>query len=94
MTQIEFNKDHCKWTESLKLISISETLVKFDTSYRLWNPLTRTGKVFEFSHATGPEFNPDTRWIYKSDDGFTLEIINDVELTSKRSKEYLNAKLN
>ena len=90
MTHIEFNTNHCKWTESLKLISISESLVKFDTLYRLWNPLTKTGRVFEFSHSTGPEFSPDTTWVYKSDDGFTLEIVNDPELTSKRSKDYLS----
>ena len=94
MIQIEFNQETCKYTESLKLISISEKNVKFGTVYRIWNPLTNFGKVFNFSHSTGPEFAADTKFIYKSDDGFTLEVLNDEELTKKRSNMYLESKTN
>ena len=94
MIQIEFNKETCIYIESLKLISVSEKNVKFGASYRLWNPLTNFGKVFNFSHSTGPEFNPDTKFIYKSEDGFTLEVQNDKELTTKRSQMYLESKTN
>jgi len=92
MTQIEFN-DTCSYTESLKLITISEKHVtKFDSNYRLWNPVTQHGKVFEFSHTTGPEFDPNTSFIFKSDDGLTLEIVNDPETTEARKQLYINSK--
>ena len=93
MTHIEFN-DTCSYTESLKLITVSEKHVtKFDSSYRIWNPITEHGKVFDFTHSTGPEFEPDTKYIYKSEDGLTLEIVNDPTRCKERKQMYIDAKL-
>jgi len=92
MTEIELDTKYFHYVESLRLITISERNVKFDTAYRLWNPITEHGKVFNFSHSTGPEFSPDTKYIYKSDDGFTLEIVNDHVITEARKQMYINSK--
>lgn len=93
MTHIEYNRKTCKYSDLLKIITISEKHVVFDTAYRIWNPETKHGKVFNFSHSTGPEFDPNTKWIYKSDDGLTLEVVNDAEITQKRADLYFNAKM-
>ena len=95
MTQLEYNKDTFQYLESIKMFSVSELEVpKFDTSYRLWNPETKHGKIFNFSHSTGPEFAADTKFVYKTDCGLTLSIANDPVLTKRREMIYLNAKSN
>ena len=93
MTQIEYNKDTFQYMKSIKMFSVSELNVpKFDTSYRLWNPITEHGKVFNFKHSTGPEFAADTKWIYASECGLRLSVANDPALTKRRELIYLNAK--
>ena len=93
MTQVEYNKNTMTYSESIKLFSVSELNIgKFDTSYRIWNPITKHGKVFNFTHSTGPEFEDDTKYVYKSDDGFILEVANDPVLIKRRKINYLNAK--
>ena len=96
MTQIEFTFKTCKYNPENKVISISEKDVeKFDTEYRLWNPITMHGIVFKFHEMTGPEFDPSTKSIYAAtdDSGYTLEIENDEEITKKRSEMYLKSKM-
>lgn len=96
MTIIEFTFKTCKYNPENKVISISEKdVAKFDTSYRLWNPITKHGIVFKFHEMTGPEFDPNTKSVYAStdDSGYILVIENDAEITEKRAELYLNAKL-
>ena len=71
---------------------MSEKDVQFDTSYKVVNPKTNGSKEFTFSHSTGPEFDPETRWVYKNVDGFTLIVCNDKKITDKRAQMYLEAK--
>lgn len=81
--------------EANRTIRVSEKIAGFDTSYTLKNPQTLIEDVFDFSHSTGPEFDPETRWVYKSKkSGLTLEVCNDAEITKLRSKAYLDHKLN
>lgn len=80
------------YDKDLKTFFMSESEVPFAMSYDLFNPDTGNNKLFELSHSTGGEFQPDTRWIYKSEDGLTLEICNDPEVTKKRGKAYLEHK--
>jgi hypothetical protein len=93
MTNLEFNADTFSYMGSIKLFTVSELdIPKFDTSYRLWNPITKHGKVFEFTHSTGGEFEPDTKFVYESEDGIKLEVVNDPERTQDRKNLYVNTK--
>lgn len=71
----------------------SEKDIPFDTSYEVKNVLSGNSVVFEFSHSTGPEFEPKTQWIYKNEEkGMTLIISNDERITKKQAELYLAAK--
>jgi len=86
------NDLHVGWDKATKTFSIDEKLVRFATSYELLNVATGNSKIFELSHSTGPEWDPSTKWIYKSGD-LTLEVVQDKKLTAKRAEAYLDAKL-
>ena len=94
MTEIVFNKEKHKFSKENNLFTISEKDVTFDTKYSMKNPKTGNSKLFEFKESTGCEFDPNTKWIYKSEDGITLEVCNDPAITKLREKSYLNHKLN
>lgn len=66
---------------------------RFDTTYELRNPKTGGSEKFEFTHSTGPEFDPKTVWVYKSSTGLTLEVANDAEWTKQSLAAYLEGKL-
>jgi hypothetical protein len=72
---------------------MGERGIPFGTSYVIKNPNTGGTKKFEFTHSTGAEFDPKTRWIYKSEDGIVLEVCNDEEMTKIAADVYLKAKL-
>jgi len=96
MTIIEFTFKTCKYNPENKVITISEKdVAKFDTSYRLWNPITKHGIVFNFFEMTGPEFEATTKSVYNASDdsGYILVIENDAEITEKRRELYLKSKL-
>lgn len=71
----------------------NEKDIPFSTTYEVKNPGTGISKTFEFSHSTGPEFDPKTDWIYKGPDGLQLIISNDPDITKERAESYLKAKL-
>jgi len=93
MTEITFDPTRHKFSNDTKTISISEKDVTFDTAYTVMNPKTGNSKRFDFTHSTGSEFDPNTKWIYKADNGVTLEVCNDAVITEIRAKEYLKHKL-
>jgi hypothetical protein len=72
---------------------LSEKGIPFDTTYEILNPATEVSKKFEFKNSTGSEWEADTKWIYKSEDGITLEVCNDPHLVKERAAAYLAAKL-
>lgn len=94
MKTFRFDKTKHQFDEANKTISCNElTVPPFDTRYTVVNNKGKE-KVFDLSGSTGSEWEPDTKWIYKSEDGWTLEVSQDAELTKKRAKAYLNHKLN
>ncbi len=93
METIIFDKSKHNYNKITKTISISEKEVAFATRYRVLSPTTRNEVEFVFSHATGPEFDPNTKWVYESAIGVTLEVCNDPELTKILADNYLKAKL-
>lgn len=92
MTIIALTPGNYRYDHISQTIHMSEKGIPFDTEYLVLNPITQNQKQFKFSHSTGPEFQPSTRWVYKNDDGLTLEIHNDVEITKKAAQAYLEAK--
>lgn len=79
-------------------IHTSESQLPFDTEYIITSPKTGVEKTFKFSHSTGPEFDPNTQWVYYagssvSGDLFTLIVHNEKEITKNRAQAYLLAKL-
>jgi hypothetical protein len=93
MFTIELNKHPYIYNESKRTFVMSEKGIPFGTSYVIRNPKTGGSRKFEFTHSTGPEFDPTTRWVYKSEDGIQLEVCNDEQMTKIAAKNYLDAKL-
>lgn len=98
MRAIILTDKNYKFNSDSLTISMSEKDVPFDTSYELRNPKTGTKLKFDFSHSTGPEFDPETKWIYRADRGsifrnLKLEVCNDEYITAMNAANYLNAKL-
>jgi len=94
MTTIEFNDKKHTWGLEKKVFTVSERDVPFDTTYEIRNPKSGGKMKFEFSHSTGPEFNPQTKWIYyNSDKTVTLEVCNDPEIVRRAAENYLKSKL-
>ena len=91
MIQIDLKK--ILWSFEKGIITISEKDVAFGTTYNVISPNTGVGKLFEFTHSTGPEFDKNTQWIYKCDDGIQLAVCNDAQMVKKAAEEYLKAKL-
>lgn len=93
MFTIELNKHQYVYNESTKTFIMSEKGIPFGTKYIIKNPKTGGSREFHLSHSTGSEFDPKTRWVYKSVEGINLEICNDVEMTKLAADNYLKAKL-
>jgi hypothetical protein len=95
MIQIDLKK--IPWSFDMKtsekgIIVISEKDVRFGTEYEVVSP-TGNKKTFTFTHSTGPEFAPETKWMYKSEDGLQLAVCNDAKMVKIAAENYLNAKL-
>ncbi len=88
---ILFNPKKHTYEKNTKTFSVSEADVQFATEYRIINPKTQGEMEFTFSHSTGPEFDPNTKYVYKSGE-YTLEVCNDKQITEHRAKLYLQAK--
>lgn len=82
--QFDYDKDK-------KTFTMSEKGIPFGTTYEVLSP-TGNSKTFVFDHSTGPEFSPDTKYVFKSGD-LTLVLCNDAQITEQRAKEYLSAKI-
>ena len=85
---------HIHWSYKNNTITICENATpRFDTEYLIISPNTGVGKEFKFTHSTGPEFDPNTKWIYKSEDNILLEVCNDPVMVKKAAAAYLKGKL-
>lgn len=93
MVNITLSNIDCSYDKETSTILISERDVPFATTYNVISPKTGVGKLFEFSHSTGPEFDPNTSWIYYSEDGITLSVSNDAKMVKIAAENYLSAKL-
>jgi hypothetical protein len=92
MQTIDLNKVPFNYNKETKIISVSEKHAPFATSYQVVGKFGT--QKFDLSHSTGPEFDPKTRWVYKSaEPGVTLEVCNDAEITKQLAKNYLIAKI-
>lgn len=85
------------FNQETKTITLSERDIPFATEYEAHIKTDKEPmKVnFEFAHSTGPEFDPNTKWIYKSKNcapGMTLEVCNDKQMTERAAANYLAAK--
>ena len=68
----------------------SEKNIRFASTYEVEDEGTL--RKFEFSHSTGPEFDPSTTWVYVC--GYKkLIIANDAAITKINAANYLKAKL-
>ncbi len=72
--------------------SISGKDVKFASQYSIINEKTGKSKDFDLSHSTGSEWDPTTKWIYKTKCGITLIVSND-DVTKEQADNYLKSKL-
>jgi len=88
---ILLEKDKYNYDKDTKTFTVSERGIPFSMNYKVINSNTGGSMKFDLSHSTGSEFDPDTKWIYKSDE-FTLEVVQDKFLTKLRSERYLKAK--
>lgn len=82
-----------KYTFVNNTFTMSERDVKFATSFKITNPKTGNSMLFNFQYSTGPEFDPNTRWVYISDTGVKLELKNDPITTQIARENYLKYKL-
>ena len=93
MTAITFNPAKHVYIEADKKFTMSEKDVpRFDTEYKILNSKTDGGMNFKFDHSTGSEFEPDTKWVYLSEEGYTLEVCNDPKMTEEAKKNYIKGK--
>ena len=93
MIKIIYNKDKHHYNPTTKTMNISEREVKFATSYQLVD-VKGNSKIFHFDHSTGPEFDPNTEWVYLCENSeITLVISSYTLLTQAAGKAYLQAKL-
>jgi len=91
MALIKLEKGKYAYNKDTKTFTMSEKDIPFATTYKVVSPDTGGEMEFSFTHSTGPEFAPDTRWIYKSGE-YTLEVCNDPEVTKQAAAAYLAAK--
>lgn len=89
---VTLNPDQFTYRKETKEFLVSGKKVKFATSYLLKNTKTGGTMKFDFKESTGSEWEPDTLWIYKSKDGFTLNLTNE-DVTPEHEQAYLETKL-
>ena len=87
---VEINTTKLKYSK--KEFHGVESDFPFATSYLLVNPTTKGKCVFVFKESTGPEFDPDTKYIYESDDGLKLIVHNQHNTTMVNKFNYIKGK--
>lgn len=92
--RVIYDNTKMTYSKETKTITVSEKHMQgFAVKYELYNLITSTEKQFILSYSTGQEFDPNTKWIHKSNDGFTLEVCNDKAMTKLSAKSYLKHKM-
>jgi len=89
---IDLNKVPFAYEADRKCFVISEKDVQFATTYTV-KSTSGNQKNFDMTHSTGSEWDPNTRYVYKSEDGLLLEVCNDAEMVKVAAANYLKAKL-
>jgi hypothetical protein len=90
---IDLNKISFAYEADRKCFVVSEKDVsQFATTYML---ISTSGaqKKFDMTHSTGSEWDPNTRYVYKSEDGLLLEVCNDAQMFKTAAANYLAGKL-
>lgn len=91
--KIDLGKVPFSYSEAHRSFLFSERDIPFRTEYEVFNPKTGETVTFKFSHSTGSEFDPATKWIYWNiDKNIRLEVSNDPEMTAIAAENYLRAK--
>jgi len=80
------------WNKNENSFYCSEKDVRFATTYNVLNAKSGKSMLFEFKNSTGPEFDPNTKWIYESNTGIKLIVCNDPKITANAAAAYLAAK--
>jgi hypothetical protein len=86
------NLKEVRFSVETGIIKVSEKDVQFDTQYEVVSAKTGNSMVFNFSHSTGPEFDPTTEWVYTSQEGIEFRVCNDAHITAQNARAYVKAK--
>lgn len=89
--EIGIRKNKVAYHKVDKTFTVSGKSVQFGTEHSLLNEKTGVSKEFKLSHSTGSEWDPNTVWVYKSEDGFLLKVSNE-DVTEVHARNYLKAK--
>ena len=93
MTVVTFKTGLHLYNSTNKTFTMSEKDVpRFDTEYKILNIITDKGMDFKFDHTTGPEFEPDTKWVYLNSEGYKLEVANDPKMVEEAKKKLSKSK--
>lgn len=90
--KISIQGNNIQYSDLLKSFFVNGKDVRFATTYELENEKTGKSKTFKFDHSTGSEWDVKTKWIYKSEDEFVLEVGNE-EVTKQMMEDYISAKI-
>lgn len=92
-TNIDLGRTKYKYDKDKRTFYFNEKDVKFDTDYVVSNPKSGKSLDFRFKESTGPEFDPNTEYIYvNKENNLTLIVTNDPVITQHRADSYLTAK--
>ena len=89
--QIGIQKNKVNYLKEKNTFIVSGKGVQFGTEHSILNEKTGVSKTFKFSHSTGSEWDPNTVWVYKSEEGLVLHVTND-DVTPEQARNYLKAK--
>jgi hypothetical protein len=89
---VSIQRNKVSYDKNNKTFTVSGKDVRFAYSYTLVNNETDNKKDFSFKESTGSEWDPNTIWVYESEDGFILNVKND-DVTPEHAEKYLQAKL-
>ena len=92
MTTINLTLVPFAYSKESRTFFVSEKDVRFATAYSVISPKTGNVKTFNFSHSTGPEFDPKTEWVYESEEGLKFVVANDAKMTKHHAAAYAAAK--
>lgn len=91
--KIDLGRVNYSYSEADRAFLFSEKDIPFATEYEVFNPKTGKSEIFKFSHSTGSEFDPNTKWIYWNiDKNIRMDVSNDPQMTQIAAENYLKAK--